>query len=73
MDHYDGTVDIPMDFDAITALADLHTALDKERATSILASVAMGLDALKSMLLMGASINKVMSNGTDFVDEQRRT
>lgn len=67
------SLEIPLDFDAITTLVDLQTALDKERTTSVLASIAMGFDAVKSFLLMGASINKVTTGGSvaDLFDEAR--
>jgi hypothetical protein len=74
MNPQEHSVEIPLDFDAITTLVDLQTALDKERTTSVLTSIAMGFDAVKSFLLMGASINKVATGGraaADLFDDAR--
>jgi hypothetical protein len=62
----------PLDFDALNTLAELQHSLDKDPTSAVLASVAMGFDAVKSFLLMGASINKLVIPGPDFTDERSR-
>lgn len=65
-----------IDQDAIEMLADLHAALVTDHTSAVLASVAMGLDAMKSFMLMGASINKVIAaseESAEFVDGHVRT